>query len=156
MIGSTDNINVVDLRTDSQSYDDVKQKWYWEGNIQSKIVHFLKANGYRILKEANTASKEAGFDIVAISPEMKRLLVSVKGFPHENNKSKNTQARHWFAEAIFDMVLYRQEFPEVKLAIGLPAGFQTYQNLCPKVAWFKESLPFNYFWVSEDGHVREE
>jgi len=152
----TDNDIGIDLSTDTNTHDDVKQKWYWEGNIQNKIVHFLKTRGYIILKEANTALKDPGVDIIAISPEMKRLLVSVKGFPYENNKSKNTQARHWFAEAIFDLVLYRQEFPEVILAIGIPEGFPTYQNLSHKVTWFKESLPLKYFWVTQEGNVREE
>ena len=146
----------IDLRIDANIQDDVKQKWYWEGNIQNKIVDFLKHQGYQVLKEANTASKEPGVDITAISPAMKRLLVSVKGFPYEHNANKNTQARHWFAEAIFDLVLYHQDFPEVMLAIGIPEGFPTYQNLSKKVIWFKESLPFKYFWVTQEGNVREE
>jgi hypothetical protein len=142
--------------TGSVVQEDIKQKWYWEGNIQNKIVGFLKQQGYTILNEANTETKEAGIDIIAISPEMRRLLVTVKGFPSDEKANKHTEARHWFAEAIFDLVRYRQDFPEVMLAIGIPQGFPTYQNLNKKVTWFKLSLPFKYFWVSQDGNVIEE
>ncbi len=135
---------------------DIKEQWYWEGNVQKVIVSYLQKSGYRILKTANTAIKESGIDITALTPDMRRLLITVKGYPDENNKSKNTQARHWFAEAIFDLVLYRQEYPEVMLAIGLPDDFATYKNLSEKVSWFKESLPFMYYWVGKDQSVRED
>lgn len=124
--------------------------WYWEGNVQNSIVEHLKNHGYTILREADTLSREAGVDIEAIGPKGKRLLVSVKGFP---TSSKNVQARHWFAGAIFDIILYRQEYPEVDLAIGLPAGFVTYENLVSRVSWLKENAPFQIYWVKEGGLV---
>jgi hypothetical protein len=153
-----DTVTVTSISpiTGTAMQEEIKQKWYWEGNVQNKIVEFLKQHGYKILNDANTASKEPGVDIVAISPEMKRLLVSVKGFPSEEQSNKSTQARHWFAEAIFDLVLYRQDFPEVSLAIGIPYGFPAYLNLSKKVTWFQQSLPFRYFWVTQDGNVTEE
>jgi hypothetical protein len=56
--------------TGSVVQEDIKQKWYWEGNIQNKIVGFLKQQGYAVLNEANTEKKEAGIDIIAISPPL--------------------------------------------------------------------------------------
>lgn len=126
--------------------------WYWEGNVQNRIVEYLIRAGYRICHTADTASREAGKDIVAVGPDTRELWVSVKGFPTPKG-STNVQARHWFARAVFDLVLYRGENPVAELAIGLPAGYKTYQSLAQRVGWFRQSLPFKIFWVSEDGQV---
>jgi len=129
------------------------QPWYWEGNIQSSIVSWLSKKGYKIYSVANTRKRNPGKDIIAESSNGKRLWISVKGYP---DKSSNTQARHWFAQAIFDLILYRDESYSVDLAMGLPYKFVTYINLSKKVGWLKKNLPFKIFWVSHEGKVREE
>jgi hypothetical protein len=81
----------------------------------------------------------------------KSLLITVKGYP-ENKKA--TQARHYFAEAIFDFVLYKGKYDYANLAVGLPAGFSTYSNLAKEIERFRrERLPFDIFWVYDDGKV---
>jgi hypothetical protein len=77
--------------------------------------------------------------------------ITVKGWPE---KRKHQQARHWFAEAIFDLVRYRDEAPSVGLAIG--SGFSAYHNLSGQMTWFKRIAPFMFLWVDEDRKVREE
>lgn len=124
--------------------------WYWEGNVQDRVVTYLTLNGYTIRSVADTASREAGKDIVAVAPDGSELLVSVKGYPE---KSSNVQARHWFSGAVFDLVLYRGESPNVRLALALPGGFATYTNLLPRIAWLKQSMQFQVFWVYENGKV---
>ena len=121
--------------------------WYWEGNVQDRIVEHLGSEGWKILSSANTSTREAGKDIVAIK-DGEELWVSVKGYPV---KSANTQARHWFSHALYDLVLYRDENPDVRLAIGLPAGYVTYHNLIPRVSWLRKNLPFEVITASEDG-----
>lgn len=127
--------------------------WYWEGNIQSAIVSWLSQNRYKILSVANTAQRTPGKDIIAESLNGKKLWITVKGYPE---KSSHTQARHWFAQAIFDLILYRDESPSVDLAMGLPDNFQTYISLSKKVNWLKKNLPFKIFWVSREGEIRKE
>jgi hypothetical protein len=127
-----------------------ERPWYWEGNVQQKIVEYFQSQGLQVTRTANTASREAGVDIRAMGKTGRELLVSVKGYP---DKSSNTQARHWFAEAIFDIVLYRQQYPDCHYAIGLPDGFTTYQNLARRVGWLKKAAPFSFIWVKEDGDV---
>ena len=102
---------------------------------------------------ANTASRESGKDIEAITPNGKTLWVSVKGWPE---KSQNTQARHWFSQGLFDIILYRDESKDVELALAFPDGFPTYNNLAKRVRWFQELAKFKIFWVSENGSVRSE
>lgn len=102
---------------------------------------------------ADTESRAPGKDIIALSPDGRELWVSVKGFP-EN--SPNTQARHWFSGAVFDLILYHGENPDVTLALGLPDGFPTYKGLPPRVKWLQESMPFRIYWVAESGRVSVE
>lgn len=127
--------------------------WYWEGNVQGQVVSHLAGRGGQILAVANTRSRAPGKDIVALTPEGRKLWVSVKGWPEQ---SPNTQARHWFSQALFDMILYRDENPDADLAIALPAGFTTYENLFERIRWFRRTLPLKMFWVEEDGRVSEE
>jgi hypothetical protein len=74
----------------------------------------------------------------------------VKGWPE---KSPNTQARHWFSQAAFDLVMYRDQSPSVELAVGLPDGFKTYRNLLARITWLRANLPCDIYFVSEAGLV---
>ena len=127
--------------------------WYWEGNIQAILVSHLAQKGYKIMSVASTSSRISGKDIEAVAPDGKRLWVSVKGWPE---KSQNTQARHWFAGALMDIILYREESKDVELALAFPDGFPTYLNLARRINWFKDTANVKLFFVSENGVVREE
>ncbi len=112
--------------------------WYWEGNIQSRIVDEWGGLGFAIESVVDTGTKEPGTDIVARSSGGKSLWVTVKGFPE---KSACTQARHWFAGALMDAVLYRGAGSAIDLA---------------RVAWLRDKVPYSVFWVGESGTVRTE
>jgi hypothetical protein len=130
--------------------------WHWEGNIQDVLIAWLRASGWTITSEANTAAKSPGKDIIA-QREDRTLWVSVKGFPRGTAKTNAaTQARHWFSHAVFDVVCYRTESSTAELAIGLPDGFQTYHRLARRLAWLQDQLPLLIFWVDPAGHVRVE
>jgi len=132
---------------------DTDHTWYWEGSIQDCIVEYLRSQRYQITSTANTHTRESGKDIQGKSPDGTVLWISVKGYPI---KSSRTQARHWFAELLFDLILYRSENANAQLGIGLPYGFATYRNLARRIDWFKQSLPFQFYWVHEDGTVTAE
>ncbi len=127
--------------------------WYWEGHVQARIVHFLKISMVTVVSEANTATREQGKDIEAIDTDGSVLWVNVKGFP---DKSPNTQARHWFAGALLDLSLYRNQNEAARLALGLPRGFKTYENLVKRTASTLKFLGCHIFWVSENGSVARE
>lgn len=130
--------------------DSAVKPWFWEGNVQSHVVSYLAQNKYQLRSVADTASRSAGKDIIALSPDGKELWISVKGYPE---KSSNVQARHWFSGALFDLVLYHGENPQVKLGIALPEGFVTYANLLPRINWLKDYMQFKVYWVNEKGIV---
>jgi hypothetical protein len=108
----------------------------------------------RITGSANTETKERGIDIVAQTPKGRALLVTVKGYPDPKYRSRHTQARHLFADALLDLIFYRDENPEAELALGLPDGFTTYLALAKRVQLIRRSLVFTIWWASEDGSVR--
>lgn len=120
------------------------------------MVSWLERKKWCIRQTANTAAKAQGKDIVATKGSVE-LWVSVKGFPTGTERTNAaTQARHWFAHALFDVLLYRDERRDVELAIALPAGFPTYGKLAGRVRWLRDNLPLTFLWVSEDGEVCEE
>lgn len=140
--------------------------WYQEGNLQAVLATHLAADGYRLLQvlsayyrplqDAGVTPEIASVDIVAErGPET--LWVTVRGYPTGTTQMPAaTQSRHWFCHALFDVVEYRTERPDIAIGMGLPDGFNSYLNLVPKVAWLKETAPFRFFWVAEDGTVRVE
>lgn len=128
--------------------------WHWEGHVQARVVDSLKDRGWDIVSTSDTASRAQGVDVIARKGGTE-LWVSVKGFPVATPKTQPAlQARHWFAGALFDMILYRGE-SSVQLAIALPAGFVTYETLARRTAWLRKSTPFSILWVNESGDTHE-
>ncbi len=134
---------------------DPARVWHWEGNVQHAVVEWLREHGWSIASAANTASKAAGVDVIA-RRESRELWVTVKGFP-ELRPGRTTpppmQARHWFAGALMDVVMYRQQRTDVEIALALPGPFPTYDRLVRRVAWLMPVVPFWVFVVGCSGRV---
>lgn len=134
----------------------IDRPWHWEGNVQAVLASYLATQGYQLRQVIDTASKLAGVDIIA-ERGTEILWVTVKGYPVGTARTNaGTQSRHWFSHALFDVVRYRTEQPDIDIGVGLPDGFTSYLKLAPKVAWLKETAPFRFFWVAEEGGVRVE
>jgi len=128
------------------------ENWFWEGNVQAKVMGFLGMQGYSIRSAADTSSHQQGIDIVA-EKEGKLLWVSVKGYPQGTDKTNpSVQAGHWFKQVIFDMIEYRERDKDVMLAVALP-DFPRYHSLTQKITWFQPVAKFSYFWVKANGDV---
>lgn len=129
-----------------------KENWFWEGNVQSVVVHYLASKGYSIRSVADTAKKQPGKDIIA-EKDGKLLWVTVKGYPKGTKKTRpTTQASHWFKQAMFDIIEYRGESQEVELALALP-DFSRYRTLVERIKWFESAADFKYIWIQENGRV---
>ena len=130
--------------------------WSWEGNVQAAVKTFLVEEGWTVVQTADTATKEQGTDIVLQRAGIP-LWVTVKGLPIGTTRTQPyTQARHYFAGALLDIVLWRQEAPRnAQFAVALPV-FSTYQRLAKRSRWLQETAPFDFLWVSEGGEVRHE
>jgi hypothetical protein len=99
---------------------------------------------------ADTESRQHGKDVIATSPDGREMWLTVKGYPQ---RSCYPQARHWFAAALFDLILYRETNSDVDLGLVLPRGFSTYANLARKVESFRHKLGFQIFWTTESGGI---
>lgn len=129
--------------------------WFWEGNVQAKAVSFLVKQNFHIRSVADTASHQQGIDIVA-EKDGKILWVSVKGYPKGTDKTNpSVQAGHWFKQAIFDIIEYRERDKNVSLAVALP-DYPRYHSLAQKITWLKPVAKFSYLWVKENGDVAVE
>lgn len=136
----------------SQNNNPKYEHWFWEGNVQSKVINSLAVQGYQIRSVADTASHQQGIDIVA-EKDGKPLWVSVKGYPRGTDKTNpSLQAGHWFKQAVFDIIEYRERDRTVSLAVALP-DFPRYRSMAQKITWLKPVANFAYFWVNENGEV---
>jgi len=136
--------------------------WFWEGNVQKAIVIHLQTEGWEIVRQADAATKERGIDVVATRAG-RTLAVEVKGFPskqyadptraHERKRASPTsQARHWFAQALFTAAVLRgqQQFDDVALAFP---DFPRMRNLAAQTSWALQQLNVPIYFISEDGSV---
>lgn len=130
-----------------------ERPWNWEGNVQARVVTYLREKGYSIVSTADTATKQQGKDIVAADPHGCRLWVSANGYPIGTLRTNpRTQARHWFAHALFDLVLWHNEDSSLALGLALPEE-TTYLRLTDRSRWFFNALNARIFWVREPGGV---
>ena len=128
--------------------------WFWEGKVQQVVVEYLRKAGYRIVRFADTATRQPGKDIEAES-ETGPLWVTVKGYPEGTDRTRpSTQAGHWFKQALFDIVAWRGEDQAVELALALPDS-PRYRDLAARVAWLQPVARFTFIWVMEDGTIEE-
>jgi len=143
--------------------------WFWEGNVQDKIVKFLtRTENFIIIKIADTQKKEPGPDILAKRKAGKGFTeiryVAVKGYPSRyytqgekkgkvKRASRSTQARHWFAEAIMELILAKSRDENIQIALGLPE-FKVYKNLLNKIKWFRQKVGLLCYLVNEKGEVK--
>lgn len=143
-------VPTVTLKESSRKPD---KPWYWEGNVQSAVVRFLVSNGFMIRRVADTLSREQGKDVVAVSSLGLELWVSIKGRPAGTPRtSPHLMARHYFADALHDILCWREEDESVALALALP-DFVTYRNRADKLARRFIELKASILWVFENGKV---
>lgn len=130
-----------------------ERPWFWEGNVQTVAKEFLRGEGYRIVRAANTAKKEKGKDIIAVSPSGQELWVTAKGQPEGTPRTtKYTQARHYFSDALRDLVSWRGQNDSVAIALVLP-DFVTYRNSTRRFAAQLAQLRVFVVWVRQDRKV---
>lgn len=140
----------------------MEPEWHTEARVQSMVVTHLATHGWQILSVADTASRAHGTDIVATKGGEK-LGVEVKGFPSKQYSDPNraherkptqpaTQARTWYAHALFSALRMRSCEPTLTPVLALPE-FVTYRSLYGDTRLALDRLGIQVWWVSEDGVV---
>lgn len=145
---------------------DKTQDWFWEGNIQEKIANYMEnKEKFVIIRKSNTGTKERGPDILAKRNTVLRQ-VAVKGYPsdkytqdclggkkgEEKRTDPRLQAKHWLAEAIFEIINARSQNQNLEIALGLPA-FQLYKDDIMKLKWFIGKIQLGIYFVDDKGKV---
>lgn len=145
---------------------DKTQDWFWEGHIQERIVNYMQhEERYEIIKKSNTYSKQKGPDILARKNYVLKQ-VAVKGYPsdkytqdclggkkgEEKRTDPKLQAKHWLAEAIFEVINAKSQNNKLELALGLPK-FQIYISYIEKLEWFFRTMNLGVYLVDDKGRV---
>jgi Holliday junction resolvase-like predicted endonuclease len=142
--------------------DHVDDGWHTEARVQSVVVHSLVEDGWRILREANTASREHGIDVIA---EFDGITygIEVKGFPSRGyadprraaetkRTSPSTQAGHWYSQAMLSAARLRGNQPDLRSVIALP-DFNRYRTLVSQTRGSLEASQIEVWWVDSDGQL---
>lgn len=134
--------------------------WFWEGNVQTAVARHLVEEGWSIESQADTASRQAGVDIVAVRGTDK-LAVEVKGYPTTTYARGRlagttkptqpaTQARQWFSHASLSALLLVSNPSFTHVALAFP-DFTTFRSLASRTRPALERLDVVIYLVREDG-----
>lgn len=130
--------------------------WYREGEVQRRLLDWLTASGFVILRSADTVPTAAGEEILAVAPDGREVWITCRGYPAGTGRTRpQTQAGHRFSQAMLDVVRFRTARPGAVLGVGLPDGFTAYEALARSVEWLRKTAPFTFYWVAADGSVRQ-
>ena len=138
--------------------------WSWEGNVQARLVQHLTADGWNIIRVADTESRERGIDVRARRGSI-TMFAEVKGFPSSDYlrgpqqgtpkpTNVNVQARHYFADALLTVLLMRADHQDARILMVLPE-FATYRNLSTRTASTLDCVGIEIWFVAADGAVTE-
>jgi Holliday junction resolvase-like predicted endonuclease len=133
-----------------------------EADVQADVVRHLTDSGWTIVRQADTATKERGIDIVATLGD-RTVAVEVKGYPgrgyadparagETKPTSPSTQARHWYAQAVLTALLTRDEHPQWDAVIAVPEA-ETYASLGARTEQNLATVGIELWRVLADGTV---
>ncbi|WP_053718168.1 hypothetical protein [Saccharothrix sp. NRRL B-16348] len=133
-----------------------------EAAVQDRVVSWLVAERWRVLRVADTAARERGTDIRAERAGT-LLHVEVKGYPSTSYADARraaevkptqpaTQARVWFAGAVVKVLQLRQEYPDDEVAFAFP-DVPTYRSLIRSIGTTVTGMRLSVFFVRDDGSV---
>lgn len=149
---------------------DHKKDWFYEGQISSKLVEYLRNKGFEILKDNSKNINARGEDIIAVKDGITELI-EVKGYPTDfytkgQNKGlpKKTnpklQAKHWFSEVLLSTIYnyqkHRTNKKKLQLAVAFPL-FDRYTELIKNTSDFfiDFGIDIKVYFVNENGLIME-
>jgi hypothetical protein len=136
-----------------------------EKNVIRAIADHLDSSGYCILTWNDGERHERGPDISAEKNGV-RYIIEAKGYPStlyertgplgkKGEKKRThpaTQARHWFSEALFQVILAKEANPSIKVALGLPER-KVYLNFLKQLTDSRRHFEIHTFLLKADGTI---
>ncbi|MEN3013330.1 MAG: hypothetical protein ABDH23_01780 [Endomicrobiia bacterium] len=142
---------------------DYEKEWFEETNVAKKMVDWLTKNGYNVIRSNIKNKRQKGYDIEAEKGQA-YFIFEVKGFPSEKYVSgtkkglkkptpSNLQARHWFADALFSLIIAKSNNPSYEIGVVLP-NKKKYLDLINQISYFRSIFRLHCFLVEENGDVK--
>lgn len=133
-----------------------------ERDVQAAVVRFLAAEGWRIVRVADTDARERGTDVVA-EANGRTLHVEAKGWPgttyargeragQPKPTAPSVQAAHWYAGVLLSALRLRERRPDDDVAIALPDRLR-YRNLLGETRSSLAAMRVGVLLVADDGRV---
>jgi hypothetical protein len=133
-----------------------------EAAVQARLAAHLADNGWHIHRVADAARREQGVDLMA-SKGTRTLAIEVQGYPSRSYSdprkadqvkptNPSVQARHWYAAAMLQAMLMRQEHPTYEIAVAFP-DVPTYRTLHQGTRASLDDLKVATYFVAADGRV---
>lgn len=138
------------------------EPWHTEARVQSTLISALVRDGWRVVSQADTATKQHGIDVVASHGELV-AGIEVKGFPtrtyadprrqgQPKPTQPSTQAGHWYSQAVLAAMRLRTRRPELLSVIALP-DFPRYRSLFSETKTSLDAAGIHLWWVHASGDV---
>lgn len=137
--------------------------WFWEGHVVDSLEKQFRNLGWSTVSKADTASRRSGIDLHLRKGKVD-LVVEAKGYPSTTYQrgpnqgmpkptNPSTQARHWFAQALFCSILRQRDHPTSIIAMAFPE-FPVFVNLAERTNDALKKLGIRIIFLTQDGTVR--
>jgi len=147
---------------EAESVPDATKEWFWEGNVTDAVAKYLGEQGWRVLSQADTRTKERGLDLHA-SRDNQEIMVEVKGYPSRSYRDPNradrqkptnpvSQAQQWYSHAMLKAMRLQSIHDSAVIVVAFP-DFPRYRTLFKETERALRRLGVAVFFVSETGRV---
>ena len=155
----TQNSSIIAGAVPNQS---VTLDWFWEGNVTLSLAEWFRADGWSVLSQADTRTKQRGLDLHLRKGSID-LLIEAKGYPSQfyrddrrSGEKKRTnpslQAQHWYSHALLKAVRLQRRYPTSRIALAFP-DFPPYRRLFEETDAALSKLGVAMFFLSSTGDV---
>lgn len=162
--------NEEDHIVEGYEYDpnwDYSQEWFYEGNVTKKIADYMeKVEDFTIHTDLSLGIYRRGPDIKA-NKGSSIWRIEVKGYPSnkyvrdslggkkgelKKRTRPNSQARHWFSEALFQVLYAKSKNPQLEIGLGF-TNHDVYLTFLKEMQMVREAFHIHTYIVHPDNIV---
>jgi hypothetical protein len=144
------------------SDQDVTGDWFWEGNVTDALAKYLRSEGWAVVSQADTRSRERGVDL-HVAKDGREMVIEVKGYPSSSYRdparagqpkatAPSSQAQQWYSHALLKVLRLQTSHPACVAAMAFP-DFPRFRSLFRETKKGLARLGIVVFFVSQSGSV---